>query len=610
MKKIKEIQEIYEELEERDKPVYRMFKWMDDAFRCIWNLPKPLDQFEHIRKIVSTDPYVALRAGTWVLAANDPIWKVNPMSLEPEAKTWANIAEQVIRWEFYQSSGRRPALIRSDLVMSALTYDEIDVEVMFLPFQKKAVAQFGGSKNRAKAISSFGDFIIIPNNPKTVHSFHSDYGLENVIKTTVQTSRKAKAFWGDKAKKLTDDDSEIIITDYWDNDIRAVFARNRGDTLDKAIVIIEPEEHGLPFIPWICNTGGTLLHEDPEFQRIPMLFPIWRARQWATVNIMQSMAFTEAIGHATSPKMQLDGPGSDKVVIDHTDPDGILATQNINAKMLPPMPLDTGLIELSNFLSQAMKKSTIPEVLQGIMPPSGMAYASMNLATQSALNVIKPQKELVEDSLAGVGKLMFLWPEHSGDTLKAYGVTKKDWGTPYEIKSGDIDPKRLWVDVELRPDLPVDRMQEITGARTLVAELGWSKASVAKDLGMEDWEGMQREKTDETLYEMHIRNRQMRAEGELGLELKAKEAAIQMKMQMAMQGAQQGGGQRVEAGAGPQQGMNAQYQEQPPVPTSVQTPGGEGLPGQNPAAGEPPPAMAEPGQGTYERKRGRPRKTR
>jgi hypothetical protein len=612
MKKIKEIQEIYQELEERDKPVYKMFKWMDNAFRCIWDLPKPMDQFEHIRKIVSTDPYIALRAGTWVLAANDPIWKVNPMSLEPDAKAWANTAEQVIRWEFYQSSGRRPALIRSDLVMSALTYDEIDVEVMFLPYQEKAVAQFGGSKEREKAISAFGDYIIIPNNPQTVHSFHSDYGLENVIKTTKQVSRKAKAFWGDKAKMLDDDNTKIIISDYWDNDIRCVFARKEGEDIDKAKMIIEPEEHGLPFIPWVCKTGGTQLHEDPEFQRIPMLFPIWRAKQWATVNIMQSMAYSEAIGHATSPKINIDGVGSNKVVVDHTDPDGILATQNQNVKMLPPYPIDTGLIELSNFLSQAMKKSTIPEVLQGIMPPSGMAYASMNLATQSALNVIKPQKELVEDSLSGIGKIMLQWPEHSGDTVKAYGVRKEDWGTPYEIKSGDIDSKRLWVDVELRPDLPVDRMQEITGGRTLVAELGWSKAAVAKDLGMEDWEGMQREKIDETLMEMHVRNRQMREEGKIQLDLQARQMAMQAKIEMAMQKAQGGGAPGGTPGGGspgPRTGMNAQYQEQPPAATSVQTPGGEGLPGMNPAEGQPPPAMAEPGQATYEKKRGRPRKT-
>lgn len=593
MKTIKDLQDITKDMLELDKNRDKMFAWMDRAFRSDFDLPRPLNQYEHIRKIVSTDPYVALRAGTWVLAANEPIYKVNPMSLEPDAKTWANTAEQVIRWEFYQASRRRPAQIRSDFVSSALHYDEIDVQVMYLPYQKKAVAQFGGSENREKAINRYGDFVIIPHNPQTVHTFHSDYGLEQVLSITHQPAKKIRSFWGDKAKFYNkDDDTEIIIYDYWDGDIRAVWAKKESEADDKYKIIIAPEEHGLPFIPWVSKIGGTTLHDDPEFQRIPMLFPIYRARQWATVNIMQTLAYTEAIGHATSPKMQLDGPSSNDVVIDHTDPDGTLRTHGIKAQMLPAMPVDTGLIELSNFLSQAMKKSTIPEVLQGIMPPSGMAYASMNLATQSALNVIKPQKELAEIALGGVAELMFLWPEKSGDTLKAYGIGKADWGTPYEIKSTDIDPRRLRVDVELRPDLPVDRLQEITGARTLVAELGWPKSSAAKMLGEEDWEGLQRDKTDETLYEMHLRNRQMREEGMIQLELQAQAASIQQQMQMEAQ----------------TQLAQGQPGNQLPAANSPQGPPAEGLPGMNPAEGQPPPAMASPGQQTYEYKRGRPRK--
>jgi hypothetical protein len=367
MKTLKDIQSLTKDMEKRDQALYKMWAWMDRAFRCDFDLPKPLDQYEHIRKIVSTDPYVALRAGTWVLAANDPVYKVNPMSLEPDAKSWANTTEQTIRWEFYQASRRRQAQIRSDFVSSALTYDEIDVMVMFLPYQKKAVSKFGGSDKRAEAIGAYGDFVIIPYNPQTVHSYHSNYGLEQIVNKSKQTGKDIKAFWGDLAKGF-DDETDYLVSDWWDLDIRSVSACEEGADADKVKEIIAPEKHGLPFLPWVSKIGGTTLHNDPEFQRIPMLFPIYRARQWATVNIMQTLAYTEAIGHATSPKMNIDGIGSDKVEIDHHDPDGVVATQGQNIKMLPAMPIDTGLIELSNFLSQAMRKSTIPEVLQGIMP--------------------------------------------------------------------------------------------------------------------------------------------------------------------------------------------------------------------------------------------------
>jgi hypothetical protein len=605
MKTIKELMELHKELADQYRKRNVMYAWMDRAFRSDFDLPAPLSNYEHIRKIVSTDPYVALRAGTWVLSANDPIIKINPMSMNPKWKDWANTAERVLYWELYQASRRRPSMIRSDLVSSALSYDEIDAQVMFLPHQKKAVAQFGGDENRVKAIERYGDFIIVPHNPKTVYPVYSDYGLEAVMNVSTHLSKNVKKFWGDRAKKLSDDDTEMKVYDYWDHGIRAVWVMEDRQSEKEAVRIMEPEEHGLPFIPWVCKVGGTTLHTDPEFQRIPMLFPIYRARQWATVNIMQTMAFSEVITHGTSPRWNIDGAGSDNVVIDHTDPDGILATQGQRVTPMQAPAVDTGMIELSNFLSQAMKKSTIPEVLQGVMPPSGMAYAAMNLATQSALNVVKPYKELAELALAEICELMLLWAEDSGATLKAWGIKKDDWGQPYEIKSTDIDPDHFKIDVELRPDLPVDRMQEITGARVLVSELGFSKARTAKLLGEEDWESMQQEKTEETLYDMHIRNMQMQEEGEISLSLKAQEAAIMQRIQMAGQAAMMQNAPPA-APSGPAANMN--YTE--PVPSPTTPPGAEGEvpPGMNPAEGNPPPHMANPNI-TYERKWGRPRKT-
>jgi hypothetical protein len=160
----------------------------------------------------------------------------------------------------------------------------------------------------------------------------------------------------------------------------------------------------------------------------------------------------------------------------------------------------------------------------------------------------------------------------------------------------------------------VDRMQEITGARTLVAELGWSKASVAKSLGEEDWEGMQREKIDETLTEMHVRNMQMQKEGEIQLKLQMAGQAAQMQMQMAMQQGPQGApqGQQGPPPTGtnlPPQGMSNQPGMQPPGPGTPQGPETGVPPGMNPAEGEPPPVMANPGGTGFEARRGRPRKT-
>lgn len=108
-------------------------------------LPKSVAKLKWIHKVVSTDPHDALRAGTRVLSSVEPRIKVHPMGTDEEARALANKTERALSWHFKNASRRRRASILRDVVLSALLYDEVVAQVVYLPGQIEAVKAFKGN---------------------------------------------------------------------------------------------------------------------------------------------------------------------------------------------------------------------------------------------------------------------------------------------------------------------------------------------------------------------------------------------------------------------------------------------------------------------------------
>jgi hypothetical protein len=128
----------------------------------------------------------------------------------------------------------------------------------------------------------------------------------------------------------------------------------------------------------------------------------------------------------------------------------------------------------------------------------------------------------------------------------------------------------------------------------LVTQLGWSKASAAKLLGEENWEGIQRERTEEIMYEAFLGQQvdKIKAEVELATQkaLLTFQAQLQQKMAQAAQE------------------QASQYQPQHPnAGTPPPMPGAANGQGFNPNMRGTPPAQAAPGLGTFESQTGKPR---
>jgi len=557
-------------LDDRDRDL--MFQKGDQIVRCEWTLPAPLDKLDHVRKVVVTDGLDAVMSGTRTLSSLEPGISLQVIGEDQAAKDKANSIEKSLRWHLMNASKRRRASIVRDVVMSALKYDEVCAQVLFLPDQIKQMEGLEKDTKRLKVAKRFGPYSVILHNPRLVHTRYSNLMPEAVLLGAVYRIDEVIDMWGKKAKKLVEAKGDkmkyVTLYDYIDLNERAVWAFPSTDAIfvnaneGKSVMILEPQEHDLPFLPWACRVGGTTLEASSQHQRIPILYSVIQSGQFDTQNVMETILVSEAIAYGAAPRLHIQGPNADAVEVDYGDPNKPIETNAFtNVTALAPPQIDSGLMALSERISQAMGKSTVSRILQGAEIPAGTAYATLNLATLTAIGALKPYKELAELAVADILTLMMLWVEHTGETVTAYGGKE---GKAYEIAPSDVKPESLYITVELKPDVPSDRQQRINGASMAVERLGMSKEEALEEIGITDPQGSMRKAMFEKFFDYQLQK--FITQDQMQMQVMAQQAMQQM----------------------------AQLQQQPNPGTPPGMPGVEGQ-GVNPEQGGMPPAGFMPG---------------
>jgi hypothetical protein len=323
--------------------------------------------------------------------------------------------------------------------------------------------------------------------------------------------------------------------------------------------------------------GGTNLDDKPEHQRYPLLYSVYRAGQWVTQNIIGSMVNSEGIAYAAAPRgaTYSPDPENNPPGVDYGD---VGRTVDLRMgvedyKQIPPPTIDQGLLQIADRIGASINKSTVSAVLQTGDFPSGTAYATLNLATQSAVKAIAPHKELSENAVADVLTLMLNWVDYMKEPLIAFGAGKTDMGEQYVISPDDFDVDNLYIDVELTADVPTDRLGRINAAAIAVERLGMSRERGLEEAGVED----PQTEMSQAVYEALLQN-------EIQIALQTTQAKAQMELQEMMQQRQM---------AMQQQAMQQQQQlAMQPQPPGI--PGAEGQ-GFNPAMGGQPAQMMQPG---------------
>jgi hypothetical protein len=596
----KKIQQIAADLIEADEDNVKMMRAMDDMWQMRWNLPSQIAGLPWVRKKVSSDPHDAVRAATRVLATVMPKLKLTPLAANIETRDRTDELERALMWHLALAFNRKAKPL-STIVWQALMYDRVCAQVVHLPNQQKAMGTFQEDKHRLKYAKRFGDFAIIMRDPKCVHAEWSDWMLERVVYGNEVTLGSLKQFWGKKAdalrkaarkKKLRNKDM-VTVYDYQDLESRYVWCYPTGESGlvnandDNAIVILE-EDNDLDFLPWAIKQGGEDL--------ISLLYSIWRANQWADQNVMGSINISEVIAYFAAPRFKETGPG--ETVIDYGEPARTAKVPpGSDIEQIPPIPMDPNLLAMVDRLQAEIAKGTIPNVITMGEIPAGAAYATVNLATQSGVKAVNTYKELAEDALADIVRIMLYWIDYTGEEIVAYptvlgGETNERIG----VSKGDFDPEQLYLEIELTADVPTDRLQRMNAAVMGRDKLNVSMRSSHEQIGIPDSGAEQKQWYEEQqrLGEFRREEAQKDMVMQRTEQLKTQELAAlqQMNLQMQAQAMQQQMAQQQQ----PQQ--QAVQPAGQPREAPRGSPGFENIRGQgfNPAQGGQPPITAAPGE--------------
>ena len=504
MKSLESYLELAEQMVQQDAEKNRMQAAMEAMWQGRWHLPEEIAGLRWVHKVISTDPHDALRAGVRVLSSAAPRLRVLPVGLGSGLELQTDLVERTLSWLFHLANRRRQASVLRDIVLSALLYDEVVAQVVYLPQQLQAVGAAGGDLSRLATAQRSGAFAILVRNPRQVHVRYSDWMAEAVLLRRVMPVSEVVNFWGRHAGRIQhrlegrggDALRYATLYDYIDLEKRVVWAFLHEDQsavlpscgLDGSAQAFEivRQSHGLDFLPWVARIGGTTLAQDSAHQRVPLLYSVYQSGQWETQNILETLLTSEVIAYAAAPRLKVEGV-TDNIEVDYGEP-GRMAFVPPGHKLesMDAPGLDASLAQIADRVAKRIDKSTVPRVLQTGDYPAGMAFATLNLATQSGLKSLAPYKELAEQSLAGIFSQMLNWIAFDGRPVLAYHQERSSLGEQVVLDPAEVDLGQFYLEVELSADVPADRASRIQAAATAVRELGYSRTRALEFIGESD----------------------------------------------------------------------------------------------------------------------------
>jgi len=563
-------------------------------YHCDWNLPDEIREVQWIRKYVDTGGHDAVNAGDRTLSSLQPIIRKYPYGSDMQNKRIANDDERNLRWQLMALDQRRSRGVVSELIRSALMYDAIAMNVIDLEWQIKVNKEKGIETKLLKLARQQSRFLANVFCPLDVHARYSTYGTDTILLCQERMAFEVASEWPnvyDELEELIKANESVLYYDYMDIENRAIWVGPSSGggkiaTSDLYARILDPMEHGLDFLPWIAMVGGTQLEGDESRKYHPLLYALHFAGTWETQNVVKTLRNSEVIAHAAAPRISDEGTNPEYPDFNYFSPERIAKPAVGNTlRPLPPPQIDAALNEIGDRLDGDAQRSTVSRILQGGNVPSGTAFSALNLATQTAVGSLKPAKLLVEKSLVQMFRTMLLWTKFTDIPLMAFGINPKadDYGNQYVIQPDEIDPSAIYLEVELTPDVPTDRLQRANAA-SIMTQYGYPREYALEDLGIQDPQTALKTWHMER-YVDHLFNMRMQSE------MSQMQMAMQQQAQQAMQ-AQQAEMQQEQAA----QQQAAQQQVQGPIP------GGQGF---NPAMGGTPPIQATAGAGAREAVTGR-----
>ena len=585
-----------------------------DAYRQMyhsgWDLPEAVRNIEWIQKVVSADCYDAIQTGMRILSTIPLSLKYQPLAPGQANKERAGTIERVLKWNLMSANKRRSRSIEAEIAKNALLYDLTAVQVVDLEYQIKEKKKLNLDPKREESALSNGRFMFVPYDSRSVFAEWSNLMLERVLIVQHKHAQEVVDEWGTAARQypeLVDLMKQpygrdwVTFYDYFDYGTRTSWvAQGRRWSVPYAEGhqrwVLNHGNAPTPFLPFAIR-GGSTLETNAVHAYQPLLYPVYATGAWDIKNIIRSLEVSEVIAHTGSPRLAEEGPNQQVGQVDYMSPDRVVKMPPGNTlRQIQPAAIDAALGNIEAIQSAQISKSTISEVLQGGELPSGTAFATLNLMTQTAVGVLKPYQFLTEQTLSDMFGVMMKWVHFTEIDLYGYGTGIEDSGKEYKINADEIEPSAIYLSVELHPDTPTDRGQKITAAVTAVQGLDLSRETGLEEIGIEDPQAELKRRASELIFEheMTLEFDRERAEMEAQIQIETQKAimAIEQEAMAAQQESQEGAEGQVPPTSGP---VGPGQQSGGPLPFEGEVEGGmpQGL---NPAEGDVPPGMMAPGE--------------
>ena len=484
-------------------------------------------------------------------------------------KQKANEDERNLEWHLRNASQLRSEKLESDFVESALLYKCVGAMVIDIDWQVKQAKALKMDTTAMERAREKSRFVVNPYHPGHLHVRRSVYGVDTVLLAYKRSATDVVMEWGkDNIPKeiieiANEDNDEIFYNDLMNYETRGVWVQKGFD--GEPYWIMKEKEHGLDFIPWVEELGGSSLEDDVAHKYHSMPYAAIKSGALETQNVIGTLMVTDAIAKAIPAEFAVEGFGTEDTTIDAMDPHGIVKVGAGNTiKALGKSGMDPKLAELYDRSSQDVSSATIPDLIMTGQLPSGIGFSTYNLAMQTGIGQLKPYKELAEKGIAQVCRLFLMWSRHTKEPLKAYGTQDRgDIGQSYEIDPETIDPTGIYIKAELIPLKPTDDLSK-WNAGQIANQVGLPMEYILEDAGIEDpqealkiWEG---EKIDAQLLEEWKQQRMI----DMNMEAQARQMQQQQEAQAMAQEQQAQSGEADGPGFNTSQGGTPNIQANPP----------------------------------------------
>ena len=426
-----------------------MYQAIERMYMMQWDEQPPES---YIKATMSPDAHIAITGIGRLLTSTDPVISVARSAEEPGDVARADKLEKVLQALWRRANRARRWPLHYDACKSAALFAEVCIEIANVDETLRWAEVEGRDTTQLKREAKACPYSYNVRHPSTVFPQFGAFGLRSVLHRYRRRLWEVREFWGKNAAVVEGDDMDwVTFSNYWDATYHVVWV-NDGD---KPVV---SEKHGLPFIPWVCViSDGSGMWNEPEKQRNPMLYSVWKGGWWQRQNLLYSVFYTLAaqMGFPTWVITTLDGRD---VAIDLNKPGGKVEMRpGESVAPLQKMLIDDAVKQGLAIADSKLISATLPRVVFGESPGSTMSYSAMNLLSQGGRLPLVPIERQVGYALAEMFDVTLRWIHHAGKKVQLYNV-----GEMAEVAPFDINPDHIEVDVKLKADVPQDRLSLAT----------------------------------------------------------------------------------------------------------------------------------------------------